>query len=126
MGFFDDNDFDEIMRQFLESSGRSNVEQEDEYITDVIEDREKVYIIFELPGYSEKDIEVSITKNRLRIIAQKKNFEGAKEYLSKKLSKGIRFEKIIPKVIDTDSMKFTFRNGILEISFHKVDFDKIH
>lgn len=129
MSFFDDDPFDEIVREFFSPSisrskiRKSNIimgEEEDRNI-DFIENDDYVYLIFELPGYSERDVDISIINRDLEIKASKKNceIEKVRDYLSQKLCKGEYIRKTLPKFIETKGFKYNVKNGILEIKFIK-------
>jgi len=130
MGFFDDDDdpFEGIVRNFfgggapLRKSRRENVfirgEEEDRNI-DFVEDGNKFYLVFELPGFSEKDLLVTVKNRSLEIIAQKKVGEGIQEYLMEKLGQGISIRKELPGFINPKGFSYTMRNGILEVVFDK-------
>jgi HSP20 family protein len=95
-------------------------EEEDRNI-DFIEDEKNVYLIFELPGFSEKDIDVKIKGDELKIVAMKKgcDLDKIQDYLSQKLCKGIKINKLLPKFIKTKNFEVSFKNGILEVLFDK-------
>jgi len=124
MGFFDDDPFDEIMKEFLggTSSRRNSARnvlsgEREERIIDYVEEEDKVYFVFEILGYEKEDISVEVSGDRLKVRAIKKNAEGVQPYLVSKLDKGVYFEKTIPKGIKHKKFNWTFYNGILEVSF---------
>ncbi|MCH8945931.1 MAG: Hsp20/alpha crystallin family protein [Nanoarchaeota archaeon] len=129
MGFFEDDDqFENIIREFL--GGRTSrirkgnyeeiIESErEERVVDFIEDESYVYLIFELPGYSEKDISISIKGRELEIIAKKRDIEGIPNYLMEKFNNGFFIKKNLPNFIKTKNFKHTVKNGVLEIVFIK-------
>jgi len=127
MGFFDDNDpFEGIMREFFGGSPTTRSrrqfirgEEEDRNI-DFVEDERKVYLIFELPGFREKDISLEIKGKDLEISAQKKNGESMQDYLGQKLRQGIVIKKKLPNIVNPKNSFHTIRNGILEIVFNKI------
>ncbi len=129
MGFFEDNDqFENIVREFLGDGTsrirRGNYEEiigneREERVVDFIEDESYVYLIFELPGYSEKDILISIKGRELEIIAKKRNIEGIQNYLIEKFNNEIFIRKNLPNFIKTKNFKHTVKNGVLEIVFIK-------
>ncbi len=126
MGFFDDDTFDEIIREFF---GSSPVRRErksqfirsepEDRVIDFIEDDKKVYILFELPGFSEKDVSVKLKGKELTISVKKQDLEGIPEYLQKKLGQGVFIKKNLPGIVDVGSMHHYFNNGVLEIIFDK-------
>ena len=129
MGFFGDNDqFEDIIREFLGDSN-SRIRRDDyeeiiggeveEGIIDFIEDENYIYLIFELPGYDEKDILISIKGRKLEIIAKKRNNVEVQNYLMQKLNTGFFIKKNLPSFIKTKNFKHTVKNGILELVFIK-------
>ena len=129
MGFFEEDDqFENIVREFLGGRtsriGKDNYEEiieseREERVVDFIEDESYVYIIFELPGYGEKDISISIKGRELEIIAKKRNIEGIQNYLMEKFNNGFFIKKNLPNFIKTKNFKHTVKNGVLEIVFIK-------
>lgn len=129
MSLFDDSDsFDSIVREFFGENARNRSgtrrktfisSEDDERVIDFIEDETKSYLIFELPGYNSEDVSVKIDGRVLYIIAQKTDFEGVKEYLSEKLTRGMKLRKNLPEFINTKGFEHTLINGILEITFDK-------
>ena len=129
MGFFGDNDqFEDIIREFLGDSN-SRIRRDDyeeiiegeveEGIIDFIENEDYIYLIFELPGYDEKDILISIKGRKLEIIAKKRNSVEVQNYLTQKLNTGFFIKKNLPSFIKTKNFKHTVKNGILELVFIK-------
>jgi len=130
MGFFEENDdpFDSIVREFFggapinrrTSRRRNFVEgEEDDRNIDYIEDDSYVYLVFELPGYNEKDVLVSVNGKELEIEANKRSIEEVRDYLHQKLRQGIKIKKKLPGVINPKKFTKTLRNGVLEIIFLK-------
>ena len=129
MGFFEDNDqFESIVREFFEGRtsriGRDNYEEiieseKEERVIDFIQDEDYIYIIFELPGYNEKDISISIKGRELEIIAKKRSVGEVQNYLIQKLNDGFFIKKNLPNFIKTKNFKHTIKNGVLEIVFVK-------
>ena len=126
MSFFDEDDpFENVVREFfgqrpgLHSSENIIKGEDDERIIDFIETKDKLFLVFELPGYSKKDIKVDIRKKEIEIIAKKNSFENVQEYLSRKLKEGEYFKKILPNFVNPKKVNYTFKNGVLEIYFEK-------
>ncbi len=125
MDFFDDSDpFDSIVREFFGESPRRKqykekiIENESEdRVIDFLESGDKVYLIFELPGYDEKDVLISIKDRKIEIIAKKKSEDNMQDYLSKKLNQGIKIKKTLPNFVNAKKFFHSFRNGILEVIF---------
>ncbi|MBS3084527.1 Hsp20/alpha crystallin family protein [Candidatus Pacearchaeota archaeon] len=125
MGFFDDDPFESIVREFFgeakpktsSSRGLIKNEREERYV-DYIEEDRKIYFIFEIYGYSKKDISVNIGKEFVEVEAKKKDFENVQHYLISKLKKGIKIKKEISG-LKTKNSEWTFNNGILEVEIEK-------
>jgi len=126
MGFFDDDPFEDIMREFFGSSPvvRRREEfirgEDEDRIIDFIEDGDNVYLVFELPGYNEKDIEVTVAGRELEVSAKKENNEKMQDYLSQKLRKGVVIKKKLPNFVNPRGFSYTVKNGVLEVIFKKL------
>lgn len=126
MGFFNDDPFEDIVREFFGSSPVKKTrreqfirgENEDREI-DFIEDEKNIYLVFEIPGYNEKDVSVTIDGKELKISAKKTNSEEIQDYLHQKLKQGILIQKRLPNIANSKNMKYKLNNGILEITFNK-------
>lgn len=120
---FEDDSIDRIFEDFFKNSlinrRRFIVDEEEERTIDYIEDNDKVYLLFELPGYSKEDISVKINERELNIITKKESNEKIESYLKEKLNKGIIIRKKIPTNVNTQNFHYTIKNGILEIIFDK-------
>ena len=124
MSFFEDDSFDGIVKEFFGGAQKKydneviQGEEEDRFI-DFIEDKEKVYFVFELSGYSEDEVKVVVSGNILEIVAQKKREEGVQNYLMQKLGGAVSVKKNLPKFVRTKNFNKTMRNGILEVIFDR-------
>ena len=133
MGFFDDDPFEDIMREFF---GGSNVSpnnsgrrvsrdsdmisgEEEERNIDFVETSTQFFVVFELPGYDKSDIKIDVSKNKLTVNARKKPTEKVQDYLSAKLANGVSVVKSLPNYIKTKNYNSSFSNGVLEVSFRK-------
>ncbi len=127
---FGEDPFDEIVREFFgKDIGRARRpysetvykgESEERQI-DFVEDEKKIYFVFELPGYSEEDVSVSIKGNTLEVKAGKKESEteSVQNYLTQKLINGLVIKKTLPNYAKTKTMEHTINNGVLEVVFDK-------
>jgi HSP20 family protein len=89
---------------------------------DVYEDENKVVVKAELPGMTDKDIDVNILNNTLTIKGEKKKEEEKKEqsYYRLESSYGVFQRSItLPSHVAADKVKASFKNGILEIELPK-------
>ncbi len=125
MNFFNGEPFEEIMREFFDSNFQEREEEEtiiegeeEDRVIDFVEDDNKVYLVFELPGYNEKDVVVAIKNRELEIRAQKLG-KDMQDYLVQKLKGGLIIKKTLPKFINSKKFSHTIKNGILEITFNK-------
>ena len=114
--FFNNNDpFEDIVKSFFSNSGARTRRQEDSFtqgeeedrVIDLIESENKVYIIFELPGFSKKDVVIAVKDNKLTVSARKSD------------SSVNSITKTLPKYVDSRKMDHTFKNGILEVVFSR-------
>ena len=130
MGFFDDDPFEDIVREFFSSSPVTRhreqfiIGEDEDRIIDFVEDKAKVYLVFELPGYNEKDISVIVKGKELKITAQKSNRENIQDYLYQKLSQGFSIKKNLPNFVSPKNFSYTMRNGVLEIVFNKASWNE--
>ena len=126
MNFFDDDPFENIVREFFgQRPGREERTneiisgEEEERVIDFLETPKKVFLIFEIPGYNKEDVSVKVDKRQIEIIVKKKNMENVQTYLSQKLRRGVYFKKLIPKTANSSKFNYTFKNGVLEIIFNR-------
>lgn len=127
MGFFQDDPFEDIVREFFGEAPARRGKRREQFIKgededrsiDFVEDDKKIYLVFELPGYEEKDISIAVEGNGLEISAQKSNGEQIRDYLHQKLRNGMSIKKDLPNIVKGKKFSHTIRNGILEVVFDK-------
>ena len=127
MNFNNNNDpFEEIVREFFGSRNRPDHRSDsiiqgesEERVIDFIEDSDYAYLVFELPGYLEKDIRITMKGRDLEITAKKTNTANTQSYFLDKFTQGISIRKTLPRFINPKNPKHFLRNGILEIMFIK-------
>ena len=122
--WFSEDPFNSIVKQFFGESGRRTGGQrqrikDEGFESEIIDSDGAIYIVVELPGFSEKDISVEIKDKILEIRARKIESNNMIDYLSEKLNKGVVIRKHINSLPKVKNFKFTCRNGILEIKFPK-------
>ena len=93
-----------------------------------IEEDEKSYTLeMKLPGRSEKDVEIELDQNNLKIASaktdakeEKKEEKKAGKYILKE-RRTSSFERhfVLPKDVDTENVSANFKNGILTIYMQK-------
>jgi len=88
----------------------------------VTEDEKEICITAELPGMDEKDIELTLSNDRLTIKGEKKEEveEKDKDHYRMERSYG-SFERWLPlpEHVDQDKIQAHFKNGLLKISLPK-------
>lgn len=78
------------------------VEEEREPITDLFDEKDEILVVAEMPGVSEEDIKLDIKEDILDISAQSEDRKYHKELL-------------LPTKVDAETMKWNYKNGILEV-----------
>ena len=93
----------------------------------VQDDGKAVHVHAELPGMSEKDVEVTLTDDGLTISGEKKaeSEEKGKHFLRREFSYGA-FRRLIPLPpgVQADQVKATFKNGVLEVELPLPDAER--
>jgi len=120
-------DIDQMFGDMLgDWTGRMNlfnrVGQEFMPMIDVRETAKEIRVTAELPGLDEKDLEVSILDNSLRIKGEKReeHEEEKGDVFHCERQYGM-FERIIPlpAEVEADKIKATFKKGVLKVTLPK-------
>ncbi len=82
------------------------VEEVREPMVDVFDEQDHIVVIAELPGVSEDKVKIEVAGDILNLTASDKDRKYAKEIL-------------LPCQVKPESMKSTYKNGILEIRLEK-------
>jgi HSP20 family protein len=82
------------------------VEEVREPMVDVFNEKDRILVIAELPGVSENEIKIEVAGDILNLAASDRDRKYAKEIL-------------LPGKVKPDSMKTSYKNGILEITLEK-------
>ena len=82
------------------------VEEVREPIMDVFDEEGYIRVIAELPGVAENEIKIEVAGDILNLTAAGKDRKYAKEIL-------------LPNKVKSDSMKTSYKNGILEVTLRK-------
>lgn len=89
-----------------------------------IQENDKNYVVeAELPGFTEKDVDVNVEKHVLRISSKKedkKDEKDGKKYLVRERSYSA-FERAfsLPEDVDEDHISGSYKNGVLTITLPK-------
>lgn len=91
---------------------------------DIWEDDKNINIKMALPGIEEKDINVSVTGDSIRISGKSQQSEENKEeegkrYLYRSMSSSYEQSFSLPSKVDADNATATFKNGVLEVKLPK-------
>lgn len=78
-----------------------------EPLTDIIEEKDRIRVIIELPGVEKEDIQLHVEDHLLDISVDKEDRK-----FSKKLE--------LPSAVDSDSAQASYKNGVLEVTLTKV------
>lgn len=90
---------------------------------DVIETEKELQVRAELPGMSEKEIEVSLSRDALTLSGEKKAEEeqrSANVYRMERRYGAFSRTVALPVDVDTENVEATFKNGVLTVTLPKV------
>ena len=82
------------------------VEEVREPMVDVFDEEDRILVIAELPGVSENEVKIEVAGDILNLTASDKERKYAREIL-------------LPGKVKPDSVKTSYKNGILEITLEK-------
>ena len=94
---------------------------------DISETKNQIKVKADIPGISEKDIELTLENNILTIKGKREEEKETKEenFYSRERVYGSFLRQIqIPKKIKQDSIKAKFKNGVLEVVMDKAEEEK--
>jgi len=90
---------------------------------EVYETKERLVVKAEVPGLESKDIDVSMLGNTLTIRGERQHEAEAKEeehFYRQEFAYGVFQRQIeLPQAVNPESLKASYKNGILEISLPK-------
>jgi HSP20 family molecular chaperone IbpA len=90
---------------------------------DLIEAEEKLTLKAEVPGFTEKELEIAVEPRRVTITGKRDLTEEKKEgklLWKERTAENLLREMFLPADIDTTKVKATLKNGILEIELPKL------
>jgi HSP20 family protein len=89
---------------------------------DMVDRKDELMLRADLPGLTEKDIEVSVTDGTLAIRGERKEEreeqEGEYYYAERTFGSFVRSVSL-PAGVDADKVRATFKNGVLEVHLPK-------
>mgnify|MGYP006285931095 CR=1 FL=1 len=85
--------------------------------TNIYETKDDYRIDLAVPGFSKNDFNIEVENDELRISAAVKSESNESETVLRKEFGFDQFERvfIIPETVDTDSIKASYKNGILSV-----------
>ena len=89
---------------------------------DVYEDKDNVVVKAELPGMDKNEIEVNLSGSVLTLKGEKKKEQEVeeKDYYRSERSYGAFLRTVdLPKDVQADKIKASFKNGVLEVRLPK-------
>jgi len=115
----------EVNRLFDNFSGRTKAGADPTWLpaVDIHETKDDIVLSFDIPGVSEKDVQVSITGDLLTVRGERRfERESSDSYHRVERLYG-RFERSVqlPMVVQTDKVKASYRDGVLTIHLPKAE-----
>lgn len=90
---------------------------------DVLENKDGYEIQMELPGRCEKDVNIELDQDRLKISSveekEKKAEKNEKYLLKERNSLGFERSFSLPKNVNLESINANFKNGVLTVTMQK-------
>lgn len=91
---------------------------------DVLEDKEKLTVKAELPGFKREELEVSVHENNLIISGERKSEEERKDgefYRSERFYGRFHRAVSLPAAVDIEKISASYRDGVLTVTLPKTD-----
>jgi len=91
-------------------------------VVDIEEDNENIMVKAEIPGMKKEDIQVSVQGNMLNITGERKQESETKNKTFHRVERAYgRFSRMItlPTDVDSDKVKASYKDGILNITLPK-------
>ena len=113
--------FDAMLNNFFDDGFESSVKVP---AVDVQEDENQFSLEAELPGMTEKDVDINVENNMLTISSKKeeeKNEEKKGYVLKERRSTSFSRSFMLPKNVDTEKIEASMKNGILHLAIPKAE-----
>jgi HSP20 family protein len=94
---------------------------------DVLDDKEKLTVKAELPGFKREDLDVSVLQDSLVISGERKSDEEKKDgefYRSERFYGKFHRSIPLPSTVDTGKIQARYRDGILTVTLPKSEHAK--
>ena len=124
-------DFDRVLNNLFDEKQVLNSKSP---AVDIGENKKAYILEFDLPGFSEKDVEVKVEDNKLKISsvnteAENNDIEKNDEiqYLVKERNHSVFSRNfILPKDADREAISGSFKNGVLTVTIAKSPAEQAH
>lgn len=95
--------------------------------TNIIENDNAFMLEFAVPGMSKKDFKINLENNLLSISAEIEDEKKEEvNYTRKEFDSGSFTRSfVIPKLVEADTIKADYKNGVLSVTLPKKDADKV-
>jgi len=114
---------EEINRFFdLSDNGSSDVFNSWAPALDIYEDKDALIVTAEIPGMKKEDIDISLQDGVLTVSGERKNekkYEGSETSRSERFFGRFQRSVSLPKKVDADHVKASYKDGILTINLPK-------
>jgi HSP20 family molecular chaperone IbpA len=91
--------------------------------TDVVESRDGIELIADLPGVDQKNVDIGVEKQTLTISAKISDFpENGAKFARRELAEG-RYRRVfeLPEGIDSSRIEASMKDGVLHLSLPKAE-----
>ena len=91
---------------------------------DMLDRKDEIVLRADLPGMEQKDVEVTVQEGMLTVKGERKEEKEMKEedyYCCERWAGTFSRTLALPAGVDTEKVKATFRNGVLEIHIPKAE-----
>lgn len=91
---------------------------------DVVEESDRLVFRAEIPGVDHEDIDIQVENSTLVLRGEKKHekeVEGESTHRTERFYGTFSRSFALPTSVDTDKIKATYRNGVLEVVLPKAD-----
>ena len=115
------DNFDKIFDNFFTGFPSKSVNNP---FVDIVENKDEYILEADLPGLTEKDIDVKVENDVLTISAEVKEEkkEQAKEYLVReRKSRSFSRAFVLPKDVNREQITAEFKNGVLQLHLIKME-----
>jgi len=95
--------------------------------SNIMETESNIVATFEIPGIDKEDINLNVTNDSIEVEAKKSSKVEKKQkgkYLYKETSQNFYRKMPLPKTVDADKAKASYKNGILNVEMPKKEEEK--